>query len=86
MSLSPIKLTMYVNRKIYKGVIPYTLMTEIIFCECGYPIKGSSRTHAEANLKIHKASKLHRILIKNKEVKTNGTTAREISGSNRRTR
>ena len=46
-------------------------------CECGWRIKGNSIKHAEANLKIHRKSKLHKTLIANahtiqKEVKQNG--------------
>ncbi len=33
-------------------------------CECGWEVKGSSKIHAEANLKIHKQSKLHKKLMK----------------------
>lgn len=46
-------------------------MTEEITCECGWPIKGKSIAHAEANLKNHKKSKLHKklMMIKNKENK-----------------
>jgi len=36
-------------------------------CECGYVIKGSSINHAEANLKIHKQSKLHKKLMEMKK-------------------
>ena len=32
-------------------------------CECGWKVKGTSQLHAEANLKIHKDSKLHRKLM-----------------------
>lgn len=35
-----------------------------ITCECGIPIGGNSKKHREANLKIHKTSKLHKKLMK----------------------
>lgn len=38
-----------------------------IECDCGWVVKGNSEKHAEANLKIHKKSKLHKRLIKYKK-------------------
>lgn len=40
-------------------------MTEQITCECGWIIKGNSAKHTEANLKIHKKSKAHKMLMIN---------------------
>ena len=38
----------------------------VIKCECGWLVKGTSRKHAESNLKIHKKSKKHKILMEGK--------------------
>ena len=43
-------------------------MTEIK-CECGWVIKGNSIKNAEANMKQHIKSKLHKQLIKNQNYK-----------------
>jgi hypothetical protein len=40
---------------------------ETIQCECGWVVKGNSIKHAESNLKIHKTSRVHKIMIKNKK-------------------
>ncbi len=42
-------------------------MTETITCECCAIIRGSSKDHAKANLKLHKTSKRHKELIKLKK-------------------
>lgn len=34
-----------------------------VICECGIKITGNSTIHAEANLKNHKLSKLHKKLM-----------------------
>ena len=44
-------------------------MTEKITCECGWEVRGTSIYHTEANLKIHKKSKLHRKLMEMKKIK-----------------
>lgn len=47
-------------------------MTEILNCECGFAVRGTSIKHAEANLKLHRATRKHREimkLIKQKEKK-----------------
>lgn len=36
-------------------------------CDCGQTITGNSDAHLEANMKIHKRSKLHKEIIKNLE-------------------
>lgn len=41
-------------------------MTEKIICECGMKIKGTSKKHCESNLKIHKKSKTHKMIMKNR--------------------
>lgn len=38
-------------------------MIKEVKCECGWKVKGSSIDHANANLKIHKTSKLHKKLM-----------------------
>ena len=38
-----------------------------IVCECGWKVTGISKKHTEANLKIHKKSKLHKKLMENKK-------------------
>lgn len=47
-----------------------------IICECGIKITGNSKAHAEANLKNHKQSKLHKEIIKNRSSQSRGKTAR----------
>lgn len=47
-------------------------MIETIKCECGWVVKGNSIKHAEANLKIHKTSRVHKLLIKNNILKEKG--------------
>lgn len=37
-------------------------MVEEIKCECGFIVRGNSQKHVEANLEIHKKSKLHKRL------------------------
>lgn len=37
-----------------------------IKCECGWIVKGTSENHAKSNLKIHKESKKHKILMDGK--------------------
>ena len=41
-------------------------MIKKIKCECGWIVKGNSEKHAKANLKIHKKSKKHKILMEGK--------------------
>ena len=38
-----------------------------LVCSCGMYIFGNSKAHAAANLKIHKKSKRHKSIMKNKE-------------------
>ncbi|KKN12895.1 hypothetical protein LCGC14_1011910 [marine sediment metagenome] len=38
-----------------------------VVCECGFTVTGNSQLHAEANLKNHKKSKLHKKLMMVKE-------------------
>ena len=40
-----------------------------IRCSCGAVIRGSSETHAKANVQLHKRSKKHKELL---EIKTSG--------------
>lgn len=40
-----------------------------IRCECGLKVKGSSILHAQANLEIHKLSKIHKRLMESKDGK-----------------
>jgi len=42
-----------------------------ITCECGAMVFGSSQDHANANLKLHKKSKKHKMIMefKKKEIK-----------------
>lgn len=35
-----------------------------ILCECGYLVKGTSKLHAESNLKNHKRSRRHKEQMK----------------------
>lgn len=35
-------------------------------CECGLRVRGTSQAHAEANLKNHEKSKLHKKLMESK--------------------
>ena len=42
---------------------------EFVICECGLKIHGSSQSHAEANLKNHKQSKIHEKLMEMKNAK-----------------
>ena len=43
-------------------------MVEKIICECGISVKGISKPHAEANLKLHKKnSKIHKEIMENKK-------------------
>ena len=55
-------------------------MTEEIKCECGWTIKGISQSHAEANLKIHKKSKLHKRLM---EIRNEYHSDRKGNGKNK---
>ena len=55
-------------------------MTETIICECGAIIRGSSKDHALANLKIHKTAKRHKELIKLKK-EQEGASKRNSEGS-----
>lgn len=38
-----------------------------IICDCGFKVTGNSQAHAEANLKNHQGSKLHKKLMETKE-------------------
>jgi len=38
-----------------------------IICECGSRVFGSSQDHANANLKLHKKSKKHKMIMEFKE-------------------
>lgn len=37
-----------------------------VTCECGWKVKGNSISNAEANLKIHRTSKMHKKLMEMK--------------------
>ena len=43
-------------------------MTTKTVCECGIVVRGTSNKHLEANMKQHKRSKMHRELMKFKDV------------------
>ena len=51
-----------------KGVRLTTFMTETITCECGLIVRGTSKDHANANLKLHRASRRHKEIMKIKEL------------------
>ena len=56
------------------GSSPSSILTKMenkpfIICDCGLKITGNSQAHAEANLKNHKESKLHKKLMEVKENK-----------------
>ena len=55
-------------------------MTETIICECGAIIRGSSKDHALANLKIHKTAKRHKELMELKKAQES-TSNRKSEGS-----
>ena len=43
-----------------------SLLKPGIVCDCGFRVTGNSMAHAEANLKNHKKSKLHKKLMGSK--------------------
>ena len=43
-------------------------MTTKLVCECGIVVRGTSDKHCEANMRQHKGSRMHRELMKFKEV------------------
>jgi len=44
----------------------HELKKEQTICECGMSVKGISKDHLKANLKLHKKSKMHKQLMMNK--------------------
>ena len=44
-----------------------SFMKSEVTCECGWIVRGTSIIHAEANLKLHKKSKLHKKLMEMKK-------------------
>ncbi|KKN39997.1 hypothetical protein LCGC14_0737680 [marine sediment metagenome] len=54
-------------------------MTKTITCGCGAIIRGSSKDHAKANLKIHEKSRRHKELIKLKKAQQRAPTGKDES-------
>jgi len=49
-----------------------------IICECGVKITGNSKAHAEANLRNHKQSKLHKEIMKNRDSQSRGSKSQGV--------